>query len=109
MRLVIIESPFRANTESDVERNILYRQLCIRDSLFRGESPYASHQMLTQALNDDDPGSRDLGIRAGYAWWRAASLIAFYVDLGWSEGMRRAHERARTQNIKIEVRKVKDG
>lgn len=106
MHLVIIESPFRAETESDAERNFLYLQMCIRDSIIRGESPYASHQMLTNALHDDHPSERDMGIRAGYAWWRAASRIAFYVDLGWSEGMKRAFARAKTRHLKIEERKL---
>ena len=72
----------------------------------RGESPYASHQMLTIALNDEDPVERDLGIRAGYAWWRVAHLVAFYVDLGWSDGMRKALHRAKTMQMKWEERRL---
>lgn len=106
MRLVIIESPFSGPDEAEREHKYAYRQLCIRDSIIRGESPYASHQMLTDALNDDIPSERDIGIRAGYAWWRAASIVAFYTDLGWSEGMCKAWKRARTMNIKIEERKL---
>lgn len=106
MRLAIIESPYRADTSEQRERYRLYRLCCIRDSILRGESPYASHQMLTEALNDEDPSERDLGIRCGYAWWRAASVVAFYTDFGWSEGMLGAYRRARTQQIKIEERTV---
>lgn len=108
MRLVIIESPYRASDESAFERNLLYLDLCIRDSIIRGESPYASHKIIPGALRDDLPEERDLGIRCGYAWWRAATMIAFYTDLGWSEGMRRALVRAKTQNIKIDTRKIID-
>lgn len=108
MRLVIIESPYRAETESNFERNLFYLDLAIRDSIIRGESPYASHKILPGALRDDLPDERDLGIRCGYAWWRAASLVAFYTDLGWSEGMRRSLVRAKTQNIKVEMRKIVD-
>lgn len=102
MRLVIIESPFRG----DIDQNLLYAFACVRDSIIRGESPYASHLMLPGALNDSDPGERALGISCGYAWWRAASLIAFYTDLGWSEGMLEAFKKARTSPIKWEERSI---
>jgi len=107
MRLVILESPFAGATEAEHERNLLYLDLCIRDSILRGESPFASHRLYPGALRDDDPAERDLGIRLGYEWWRAASLVAFYVDLGWSAGMLRANERSLTFGIKREVRHVK--
>ena len=104
MKLVIIESPFRG----DVDRNLLYAFACVRDSIIRGESPYASHLVLPGALNDDDPDERMLGIRCGYEWWRAASLVAFYTDLGWSNGMLAAYAKARTTSMKIEERSLED-
>lgn len=36
---VILESPYAG----DVEKNIEYARLCLKDSLLRGESPIASH------------------------------------------------------------------
>lgn len=86
MGRVIIESPFAG----DVEANRAYLQECIRDCIARGESPYASHQMLTTALDDTDEAQRNAGIEAGYAWWAVADEIVFYTDLGWSRGMNRA-------------------
>lgn len=86
MRRVIIESPYRG----DVERNKRYLQACIRDCIRRGESPYASHQMLTDALDDEDPEQRAVGIAAGYEWADVADAFAFYIDLGYSDGMMRA-------------------
>lgn len=105
MRLVIIESPFRAPTESEHERNLIYLNICIRDSILKGEAPFASHRLYPGALRDEIEEERDLGIRLGYEWWRAASLVAFYTDLGWSQGMRRAFERASKMNIEMEERK----
>lgn len=90
VRRVIIESPYAG----DVERNKRYLQACIRDCLARGETPYASHQILTDALDDADPEQRVRGIEAGYGWWDAAEAVVFYVDLGLSDGMRRALGRA---------------
>lgn len=106
MQLVIIESPYAAANESLFERNLIYLNVCLRDSILRGEAPFASHKLYPGALNDRDPTERDLGIRLGYEWWRAASLVAFYVDLGWSPGMLKAKERMDSYNIKVEIRKV---
>jgi hypothetical protein len=106
MRLVIIESPFRAETAKLATRNMTYLNQCIADSLRRGESPYASHRMIPGALNDLIPEERDLGIRAGYAWWKVASKVVFYLDLGWSEGMKRALQRAKTMEMPWEERRI---
>ena len=83
MKLVVIESPF----SGDVERNKRFLQDCIRDCLARGESPYASHQMLTEALRDADPEERKQGIEAGFAWRSAAEYTVVYFQLGVSTGM----------------------
>jgi hypothetical protein len=88
MKRVIIESPYAGN----VARNKLYLQYCIRDCLRRSESPYASHQMLTEALDDNDPEQRKLGMEAGFAWSDGSTHV-FYVDLGWSGGMNAAARR----------------
>ncbi len=87
---VVIESPFAG----DVCLNRAYLQACIRDCLRRGETPYASHQQLTWALDDTVPEERELGISAGLDmrdFIRAhGGQSAYYVDLGWSSGMTRA-------------------
>jgi hypothetical protein len=102
MRLIIIESPYAG----DRDRNEAYLRQCIRDSLNRGESPYASHAIIPGALDDSIPEERDKGIRAGYAWWKAADLIAFYVDYGMSPGMHKALQRAKTMQLRTEMRKI---
>lgn len=43
MRRVIIESPYAGN----VEANATYLRRCLRDSLLRGEAPFASHAIYT--------------------------------------------------------------
>ncbi len=104
MRLTIIESPYAAPTGAAFERNLIYLDLCIRDSIIRGEAPFASHKIYPGALSEEY--ERDLGIKCGYEWWRAASLIAFYTDLGWSPGMIAAQKRAAVMNIQMEERTV---
>ena len=117
MKLVIIESPYKGN----VPRNKLYLRACIRDCIMRGESPYASHRMLTDALDDDDPRERELGIHAGLAWRHARVPIrdsdgavighapvqhVFYIDLGWSRGMLLAKSTYDNDKITYEERKL---
>lgn len=84
----VIESPFAGCTPI----NRAYLNAAIRDSLGRGETPYASHQMLTTALDDTDAAQREQGLAAGRAMTRALLSIpgarhVFYIDLGFSRGM----------------------
>lgn len=91
-RPVIIESPY----SGDVVRNKRYLQAAIRDCLRRGETPYASHQMLTDALDDNIPEQRELGISAGFAMRdllvSQGATVAFYIDHGMSSGMLRSNK-----------------
>lgn len=102
MKLVVIESPYAG----DVERNMLYLDFCIRDCLARGESPYASHRMLTSALDDNIPKDRELGIDAGLAWRRRADDRLFYLDLDWSGGMLAARKLYQSEGLRFEWRKL---
>ena len=85
MKKVIIESPFAG----DQEANESYLNKCLRDSLDRGEAPFASHGLYTRpgVLDDTKHRERSKGIKAGFAWRECADLTAFYIDRGFSEGM----------------------
>ena len=110
MRLVIIESPYSDSQLSKVRDNQIYARAAMRDSLSRGEAPFASHLLYTQVgvLDDYDPQERDLGIRLGYEWGRLASLHAFYTDFGWSPGMLSALQRCRELELDLEFRSLND-
>lgn len=107
MKRVIIESPFKG----DVERNKRYLRACMRDSFKRGEAPFASHRMYTDALNDDDPAERALGIGAGLVWGALAGATVVYCDLGISSGMELGIARALREGRPVEMRRIdwKDG
>ena len=79
----------------------------MRDSINRGEAPIASHLLYTQEgiLKDEIPIERELGINAGLAWKEVADIHVFYVDYGYSPGMKYALQYATDNNIKIEERK----
>lgn len=86
MKRVILESPFAGN----IEKNIAYARVCIRDCLKRGEAPIASHLLFTQpgVLRDEVPEERALGMRAGLIWYEIPGVYGVvYDDLGVSRGM----------------------
>jgi hypothetical protein len=88
--LVILESPYAG----EVEQNIAYARECMRDCLFRGEAPFASHLLYTQCLDDTIQDERDLGIHAGLLWGDKADRTVVYTDRGISRGMKYGIERA---------------
>ena len=101
-RRVVIESPYAG----DVERNLRYLRAAMRDCALRGESPYASHALLTQpgVLDDSDPDERELGIRLGFEWRAAADATVVYTDLGFSSGMNYGIAHAQEIGCPIEYR-----
>lgn len=104
MKRVILESPYAG----DIERNVNYARACVRDSLSRGEAPIASHLLYTQegVLNDEIPEERQLGIDAGLAWKNVADKHVFYIDYGYSRGMRYARQYATDNSIEVEERRI---
>jgi hypothetical protein len=104
--IVVIESPYRARSASEAARNLTYLRRACRDSWDRGENPVASHGFYPMFLNDSDPALRIAGIEAGYAFWPLATLVAFYVDMGFSHGMSAAHRRAEDLGITTELRTI---
>lgn len=87
---VVIESPYAASVGRTVEDHLLYLDFCIRWCLENGYTPYASHKMLTTALDDSDPVQRERGIEAGLAMARSIGLVFYFVDLCISPGMRKS-------------------
>ncbi|MGU3387190.1 hypothetical protein ACLBYG_21960 [Methylobacterium sp. D53M] len=105
MRLVILESPFAG----EVEANLAYARGCLRDCLMRGESPLASHCLLTApgVLDDADPFQRKLGMDAGHAWLPFADAVVVYTDRGISKGMHAGIMLAWAAGIEVEYRSLK--
>lgn len=105
-KLVIIESPYKGNNYEQLQGNIAYARSCLRDSLKRGESPFASHLLYTQdgVLDDTDTEERKLGIEAGLLWGLAACKTVVYTDLGISAGMEQGIAAAMRDNRPVEYR-----
>lgn len=106
MRRVIIESPFAGETLLTTRRNADYLRECLRDSLLRGEAPFASHALYTLpgVLDDALPDQRELGITAGFAWREVADATIVYDDYGVSAGMRLGIAHAEAIGHPVELR-----
>ena len=88
---VVIESPFTG----EIEDNLTYLRKCMQHCLLRGEAPFASHALYTQhgVLQDSNPTERELGFNAGLVWADQAHMAVFYIDRGFSTGMKKALQR----------------
>jgi len=101
---VIIESPYAG----DLVSNVSYARRCLWDSLLRQESPFASHLLYTQVLNDKIPEQREMGMSLALSWYDAADLCAVYTDLGISDGMKKGMGYAKSIGLTIEKRSISD-
>lgn len=82
---VIVESPYAG----DIDTNVAYARACLRDSILKGEAPFASHLLYTQegVLRDEVHEERELGMGLGWHVARHSDYSVFYTDRGWSSGM----------------------
>jgi len=85
----------------------LYAIRCLRDSLLRGEAPFASHLLYTEALDDTVAWERTLGIDAGLAIGSNAKKTVVYIDRGISKGMHYGIARARAEGRPVEYRTLR--
>ena len=102
---VIIESPYAG---VDLDLNVEYARRCLRDSLNRGEAPFASHLLYTQVLDDNVKEQRRLGTSRALSWYEAADMICVYMDRGITVGMRFGISYARQLGLARENRYIDD-
>lgn len=101
---VIIESPYAG----DVIENMKYLAECMRDSIFKhNEAPFASHRLYTEALDDNKPEERTVGIDLAHSWLDVADAVVVYTDRGISVGMSYGIVKAKRLGIEIEYRSLK--
>lgn len=105
--LVVVESPWAGLGAGP--KAVDYLRACIRDTLSRGEIPWASHAMLayTRALYEEDEEQRNEGIEVCKRMiFSHAQKVVFYLDHGLSEGMRKAFIWARMHGKPTEGRLI---
>lgn len=106
-KFVIVESPFRGLDHAERVRNVRYACQCLRDSIDRGEIPFLSHLLYPQVLDEDVITQRKIGIDLNLILIQLkADLVAVYEDLGISNGMHEAIERATKHKVAIQYRKL---
>lgn len=103
---VIIESPFKGRTPAEEAENIAYAKEAMRDSLYRGEAPFASHLLYPQMLDDADERERRMGIEAGLRIGKLADRTVVYTDRGISPGMKQGIKRAEDEGRPVEYRSL---
>jgi len=93
---VIVESPFAGADLAERARNKAYLERCLRWCVMHGFTPYASHKVLTDCLDDTSKAERELGIHAGLAMsveilrGNQRASVLFFEDYGMSGGMTHA-------------------
>lgn len=105
---VVIESPYAADTDEGVQKNLTYLRACMNDCFKRSEAPFASHGLYTQkgVLDDRVPEERKLGIKAGFVWADLAERRVVYIDLGITDGMKKGIEHAEEIGQPVEYRRL---
>ena len=83
-KLCYVCSPYRG----DVARNVKYAKELTGRAVRRGLVPITPHLYITQALDDNDPAERALGMEAGLRLLEPCEYIMIGGLYGISEGMR---------------------
>jgi hypothetical protein len=113
VKFVDVETPYAGDNEERLRRNLLYARACVRDSLMRGEIPFASHLFYTQPgiLDDNVPYEREKGINAGKELIESLPGIVtvVYKDLGVSRGMQFGIDRAINNGRDVKERFLGEG
>jgi hypothetical protein len=108
-RLVIVESPYFNEDPDIMLANIEYARACMTDCLIRHESPFLSHLLYTQIMDDTNTDLRQLGIDAGLDWGKVAQETIVYTDRGISNGMKYGIQRAQTDGRPVTYRSLYKG
>lgn len=119
VNVVSVESPYSTSNGHTLRTNIAYATACVKDAALRGESPFASHLLLTRTLMSDGSSdfisdevaelwgaSRDVCIALTHASRLRCDAIVLYTDIGLSSGMKAAVEAVDTFNKESKYRKI---
>ncbi len=108
-KVVLIETPY----SGDIEGNIAFCRKCMLDSWKKKEIPIATHLLWTNFhgdfVADDDKDNtvmgREWALQCGdMLRHKKTDLVVFYIDKGWSSGMKHAMEQCLRRNIPREIR-----
>lgn len=112
--VVMVESPY----SGDIDRNVRYLQLCMAEcGVLHNELPYASHAIMTQHsrcknhyVSDYNKKwnvlTRDYAIKVSQRMRHRCDRTVFYIDRGWSTGMKAAKLYCQTHGLPFEERQL---
>ena len=101
MKLIYICSPYRANDDAILQRNIEYARELTRGVLLQGGVPVATHLYMTQVLTESIEEERNVGLAAGREILCRCDEIFVGAKYGISSGMKAEIELAKKNNIPI--------
>lgn len=120
--IVIIESPLAAPTGEQLERHRIYALRAMKHVLAAGHTPFASHLLYPQVLDDNNPQQREQGMRAGFAITRALGLSNkqtlphldddiyaecwVFTDYGLSAGMKQGISIATSAGLAVQFTEI---
>lgn len=101
MKLIYICSPYRADDDAILQRNIEYARELTRGVLQQGSIPVATHLYMTQCLKESIEEERNIGLAAGREILRRCDTVFVGTKHGISSGMKAEIEFAKKNNIPI--------
>lgn len=101
MKLIYICSPYRADDDAILQRNIEYARELTRGVLLQGGVPVATHLYMTQCLEESVEEERNIGLAAGREILRRCNAVFVGAKYGISYGMKAEIELAETMRIPI--------
>lgn len=104
MKIIYICSPYRAENEETLNRNIKYAKELTREVLLRGDAAITVHLYMTQCLSEKITEERNVGLAAGMDILRRCDGIVVGERFGISEGMSQEIQCAKDGNMTIEYK-----
>lgn len=102
MKLIYICSPYRAENDAILQRNIDYAKELTRSALLQGGVPVTPHLYMTQCLDENIKEERRIGLAAGTEVLRRCDLVIVGMKYGISEGMAAEIQCAKDEGILLE-------
>lgn len=87
MKKAYICSPYRAKSKEELERNMAYARALTRKALEAGLAPVTPHLYIAQCLDEEKPGEREMGLKAGLELLKGCDFLMAGIRYGISEGM----------------------
>lgn len=106
VKLIYICSPYRADDDAILQRNIEYARELTRGVLLQGGVPVATHLYMTQCLEESVEEERNTGLAAGREILRRCDAVFVGAKYGISSGMKAEIELAKKNNIPVVFNKV---